>query len=128
MRDIAEPRGRSPSASAQSTSRGSVPSVTESTTVAPSTAAPFQIPATVLIGGGARRETAALLQRFGVRRGLLVTDAGMVQLGPAGEIAALLKDAGIAVTVFDSVQPDPTDRNVTGTTLYVDAGDHAIGM
>src|SRR5581483_1121666 len=32
--------------------------------------------------------------------------------GVAAEIAALLDEAGIAVAVLDSVQPDPTDRNV----------------
>ncbi len=72
----------------------------------------FHIPSTVLIGGGARREVAAQLNRFGVRRVLLVTDAGMMQLGPAREIAALIEDAGLAVSVYDGVQPDPTDRNV----------------
>ena len=72
----------------------------------------FHIPSTVSIGGGARREVAAQLNRFGVRRVLLVTDMGMMQLGPAREIAALIKDAGLSVSIYDGVQPDPTDRNV----------------
>jgi alcohol dehydrogenase class IV len=72
----------------------------------------FQIPATVLIGGGSRREVVAQLNRFGVRRVLLVTDRGMMQLGPAGEIAGLLTEAGLTVAIHDDVQPDPTDRNV----------------
>jgi len=81
--------------------------------------AQFQIPSTVLIGGGARREVPAQLQRLGVKRVLLVTDTGMVQLGPATEITKLLKDAGLTVTVFDGVQPDPIDRNVAdGLALY----------
>lgn len=72
----------------------------------------FHVPSTILVGGGVRREVAAQLQRFGIERVLLVTDVGMVQLGPAREIAELLTEAGISVTMFDSVQPDPTDRNV----------------
>src|ERR1043165_9203499 len=75
--------------------------------------ATFHVPSTILIGGGARREVAAQLQQLQVQRVLLVTDAGMVQLGPAREVAALCAEAGLAVTIFDGVQPDPTDRNVT---------------
>ncbi len=72
----------------------------------------LHLPGTILIGGGARREVVAQLRRFGVNRVLLVTDAGMMQLGLAREIAALLEEAGIAVAIYDGVQPDPTDRNV----------------
>jgi alcohol dehydrogenase class IV len=73
----------------------------------------FHVPSTILVGGGARREAAAQLQRLGVRRVLLVTDPGMMQLGPAVEIASQLRAAGLHVAVFDGVQPDPTDRNVS---------------
>lgn len=80
----------------------------------------FHSPSTILIGGGARREAAAQLRRFGVRRALLVTDAGVVRLGPAGEIAAMLRAAGLDVVLYDGVQPDPTDRNVAdGLALYL---------
>ncbi len=72
----------------------------------------FNIPSTILIGGGSRREVVAQVQRFGVRRMLVVTDAGMMRLGPAPEIVSLLKDAGLSVVIFDGVRPDPTDQNV----------------
>lgn len=72
----------------------------------------FHVPSTILIGGGARRELVAQLQRFQIQRVMLVTDAGMMRLGPAREIAALLHEAGLSVAVFDQVQADPTDRNV----------------
>src|SRR5271157_1536093 len=72
----------------------------------------FHLPSTILIGGGARREIGAQLQRLQAQRVLLVTDAGMMQLGPAREIAGLCTEAGVAVTIFDGVQPDPTDVNV----------------
>lgn len=79
----------------------------------------FHIPSTILVGGGARREVVAQLQRFGVQRVLLVTDAGMMQLGPAREITALIEGAGVSVTIFDGVQPDPTDKNVAdGLKLF----------
>ncbi len=87
----------------------------------------FHVPATILVGGGARREVVSQLQRFLIQRVLLVTDVGMMQLGPAREIAALLDDAGISVTIFDGVQPDPTDLNVTdGLALYRANGCQAV--
>ena len=87
----------------------------------------FHVPSTILVGGGARREVVAQLQRFAIQRVLLVTDAGMMQLGPAREIAAMLDDSGVSVTIFDGVQPDPTDRNVAdGLTLYRSDGCQAL--
>lgn len=72
----------------------------------------FHVPATIIVGGGARREVVAQCRRHGARRPLVVTDEGMMRLGPGAEIIALLRDAGLTVSVFSSVQPDPTDRNV----------------
>jgi alcohol dehydrogenase class IV len=98
--------------------RGYVPSVLKM--VHPMTIlGQFQIPPTVLVGGGARHEAPAQLRRLGVSRALLVTDTGMVQLGPAREMADLLAKAGVEVVLFDGVQPDPTDRNVAdGLALF----------
>lgn len=87
----------------------------------------IHFPPSILIGGGARREVVAQLQRYLIQRVLLVTDVGMMQLGPPREIAALLDDAGISVTIFDGVQPDPTDLNVTdGLALYRANGCQAV--
>src|SRR5687767_1006075 len=72
----------------------------------------FHVPSTVLIGGGARRELASQLQHVDARRVLLVTDEGMMRLGPGREAAEMISEAGKEVVVFDDVQPDPTDRNV----------------
>ena len=87
----------------------------------------FHVPSTILVGGGARREVVAQLQRFAIQRVLLVTDSGMMQLGPAREIAAMLDDSGVTVTIFDRVQPDPTDKNVAdGLALYRSEGCQAL--
>lgn len=72
----------------------------------------FHVPSTIHVGGGARREVVSQVQRFGAGRILLVTDSGVVRLGFEAEIRGLLQAAGVAVTTFDQVQPDPTDRNV----------------
>ncbi len=87
----------------------------------------FHVPSTILIGGGARREVVAQLQQFAAERVLLVTDADMLRLGPAREIAGLLEEAKFNVTIFEDVQPDPTDRNVMdGLNRFGDADCQAI--
>lgn len=72
----------------------------------------FHVPSTILFGSGVCREVVPQLQRLGARRVLVVTDAGMLRLGQAPEVIRLLSDAGLAVSVFADVQPDPTDGNV----------------
>lgn len=48
----------------------------------------FHVPPTILVGGGVRREVVAQLQKYLIQRVLLVTDVGMMQLGPAGDRGA----------------------------------------
>ena len=72
----------------------------------------FDAPATILHGGGSRRNLPDLVRFLGGTRVLLVTDPGVVKLGVAAEISGLLESSGVAVSVFDDVQPDPTDTNV----------------
>ncbi len=43
----------------------------------------------------------------------MVTNPGVAKLGIVGEIESILVGAGLAVRVFDDVQPDPTDTNLT---------------
>jgi len=72
----------------------------------------FDVPATILHGGGSRFRLPELVKQLGGSRVLLVTDPGVVQLGVAAEITGILREAGLSVAVFDHVQPDPTDENV----------------
>lgn len=72
----------------------------------------FDIPATILHGGGSRRNLPDLVLELDGKRVLLVTDPGVVQLGVAAEITGILEAAGLVVAVFDQVQTDPTDENV----------------
>ncbi len=75
-------------------------------------ATPFNIPATIIVGGGASNEVGTQAKRFGVKNALLVTDSYMENSGLAGKVADSMKRADINVTVFSGVQPDPTDLNV----------------
>lgn len=83
--------------------------ISSSTSLSPGA---FHVPSTIQIGAGVRRDVRNQVERFGARRVLLVTDQGVVRLGAAAELSGLLAAAGVLVTTFDQVQPDPTDRNV----------------
>ncbi len=72
----------------------------------------FNIPSTVITGAGASLELGGLVQRFGARRVLLVTDAFLEASGLAVRFVDQLERLGIAVQVFAGVQPDPTVLNV----------------
>ncbi len=87
----------------------------------------FNIPSSVIIGGGASAELLPQLRRLGVSRVLVVTDAFMVKSGVVGRILEPLKEGGIGTAVFDGVQPDPTVQNVRdGLALYHSSGAEAV--
>jgi alcohol dehydrogenase len=87
----------------------------------------FNVPATIIAGAGASRELAPQLARLGARRILLVTDAFMESSGVAGRFVSDLQPGGFEVSVFASVQPDPTDTNVIdGLNVFRDRGCEAI--
>lgn len=52
------------------------------------------------------------LQRLGAKKVLVVTDKGLVKIGTAGKVTAVLDDAGIEYRIFDGVEPNPTTRIV----------------
>jgi alcohol dehydrogenase class IV len=88
---------------------------------------PFNVPATIITGAGPSRELVPQLSRLGARRVLLVTDAFMVASGVAARFVADLEGAGLEVTVFAGVQPDPTDANVRdGLRVFADGRGEAI--
>lgn len=72
----------------------------------------FRIPSILHYGTGAVGELGSTARELGLTRVLLVTDAGMVKLGVAGQAQGLLEKAGLRITLFDQVQPDPTLQNV----------------
>jgi alcohol dehydrogenase len=72
----------------------------------------FNVPATIVHGGGASGELVTQLQRLRVNRVLLVTDELMVKSGVASRLAGNLASARMEVGIFNGVQPDPTEQNV----------------
>ena len=66
-------------------------------------------PRMLQVGGGAVRQIAEVLAKFGLSRPLVVTDPFMVSSGHVQHCLDPLTAAGIAVTVFSDTVPDPTD-------------------
>ena len=72
----------------------------------------LNLPATVIIGAGARHELPAQMKRLGADHAFIVTDAFLKQTGLPDALANELREAGCTSTIFAEVQPDPTDQNV----------------
>jgi len=72
----------------------------------------FTVPAAIVTGMGALDTLPTHIARLAATRALIVTDAFFATNGLAERVKALLIAAGVAVAVFDDVQPDPTVRNV----------------
>ncbi|HYF93054.1 MAG TPA: iron-containing alcohol dehydrogenase [Symbiobacteriaceae bacterium] len=72
----------------------------------------FRSPNLILFGAGTVAQASAQVRRLGGSRVLIVTDAGIVRTGLLGPFQAQLESAGLHVTVYDGVLPDPRVRNV----------------
>jgi len=64
----------------------------------------------LLAGRGSASRLCQTIAEFGFRRVTIVTDAMLVSLGLVAPIRAALEKSGIAVAVFDGIEPDPTYR------------------
>ncbi|WP_452312086.1 L-threonine dehydrogenase [Marinospirillum alkalitolerans] len=72
----------------------------------------FHIPPVNLMGQGALAQTVELIQKRGYKKALLVTDTGLMATPNAQKLVQDFKDAGLAITLFDQVKPNPTSANV----------------
>ena len=59
-----------------------------------------------------------------MRRPLLVTDAGVAALPITDRAVALCRDAGLDISVFSEVRPNPTGTNVDAGLAAIRAGGH----
>jgi hydroxyacid-oxoacid transhydrogenase len=64
------------------------------------------------IGTGAADEVGHDVAQLGVRRALVVTDAGVAATGAAARVVEALEQAGVGVAVFDGVRVEPTDGSM----------------
>ena len=72
----------------------------------------WNYPTSVRFGAGRIAELPDALRATGIKKPLLVTDAGLVNLPVTQNTVRLLKDAGFEVGVFADVKPNPISANV----------------
>jgi alcohol dehydrogenase class IV len=79
----------------------------------------WAFPTTVVFGVGAVGTVADHVKRLGGRRALVVCDAGVVKVGIADRVRALLEQGGVAAALFAGVDPNPVEKNVVdGVAAY----------
>jgi alcohol dehydrogenase class IV len=73
----------------------------------------WSFPTTIVFGSGALGALTAHARRVQGTCALVVTDPGVVKAGIIKKVAAELDAANIPHTVFDAVDPNPVEKNVT---------------
>ncbi len=82
----------------------------------------WNYPTAVRFGAGRIAELPEALMTAGIKKPLLVTDAGLVNLPVTQSTLKLLRDAGIEVGVFSDVKPNPVSANVNAGIEVLRAG------
>jgi alcohol dehydrogenase class IV len=81
--------------------------------------ATWSFPTTIVFGPGALSALPAHAKRLGARRPLIVCDPGVVRVGLAARVQKVLESAGLTVSVFDKVDPNPVEPNIVdGLAAY----------
>ena len=84
----------------------------------------WSYPTAVRFGAGRIRELSDACEATGIKRPLLVTDRGLVELPFVKAMVADLQAAGLAVSVFADVDPNPTGENLDAGVAAFRAGEH----
>ncbi|GLO62312.1 alcohol dehydrogenase [Vibrio sp. MACH09] len=72
----------------------------------------FFIPTVNLMGAGCLKEAADSIQSQGFKKGLIVTDKILNEIGIVKQVQDLLTERTVNTVVFDGTQPNPTIGNV----------------
>ncbi|MCG9694489.1 L-threonine dehydrogenase [Vibrio sp. Isolate22] len=72
----------------------------------------FYIPTINFMGTGCLKDAADSIQSQGFKKGLIVTDKILNQIGVVKQVQDLLGERGVDAVVFDGTQPNPTITNV----------------
>ena len=83
----------------------------------------FFIPSVNILGQDSVNEAINDIKTLGFKRALIVTDAPLVKIGLVDKVAAKLIDSGVAIFIFDGVQPNPTMGNVEAGLAMLNANE-----
>jgi alcohol dehydrogenase len=83
----------------------------------------FFMPGVSLMGAGSLAAAGARIQALGLRKALVVTDAGLMRAGAVKAVTDVLESQGIAFSIYDGCQPNPTVEQVaSGAAQLASAG------
>ncbi len=86
----------------------------------------FYLPTRALFGRGIAGQVAGHVHAIGARSVLLVTDPGVRAAGLTDPVRRDLETAGISVTVFEQVEPNPRDLDCLAGADLVRAGGQTV--
>jgi alcohol dehydrogenase class IV len=87
----------------------------------------WSFPTTIVFGAGAVAKVGERAKALGARRALVVCDAGVVKVGIAERVRALLEASGVKAVIFDKVDPNPVEENIfAGVAAYRELGAECI--
>jgi alcohol dehydrogenase len=94
------------------------------------TALRMRFPNLVLFGRGTLQSLGEEARKLGTSRALIVTDPGVTAAGLVAPVRRALESAGIAVGVFDSVEPEPLTTGVEACAnlALVERFDTLVGL
>lgn len=73
----------------------------------------FLMPSVNFMGKGAVKVIGERCKMLGGKRALIVTDSGMVKAGIVDIVKGYLEEAGLETVLFDEVEPNPKDKDIT---------------
>jgi len=76
-------------------------------------------PPALIFGVGGIQSLPEHVRALGGEQAFIVTDKGLVKAGLAAQVEAVLSAAGLAVSVFDGVEPNPTTDNIAAGSAQV---------
>jgi len=84
----------------------------------------WNYPTAVKFGAGRIKELAEHCRALGMRRPLLVTDAGLAQTPMAQQVLRDLDDAGLGAALFSNIRPNPVGANLEAGVATYRSGGH----
>ncbi len=79
----------------------------------------YSYPTRIEYGPGAMKDLTLIVKVSGLKKGLIVTDEGIVKVGLADQLKGYFNEAGIETVIFSDVKSNPTEENVMdGTKIY----------
>ncbi len=78
-------------------------------------------------GAGSRKELPEVLNRMNLKKALVCTDKGLIQVGTAKMVTDVLDEAKFPYEIYSEIKPNPTVKNVTdGVAAFKASGADCI--